>query len=92
MIDDSDVTEFSFRVDRSEYLGSERIVYGSIEGIDAAQVITAKLPARHMLPKTASGPANGIDLQCATARFAISTGMAGGHSPLKRVFADGHHR
>jgi multiple sugar transport system ATP-binding protein len=48
MIDDGSVTEFSFRVDRSEYLGSERIVYGAIEGFDPAQVITAKLPPAHV--------------------------------------------
>jgi multiple sugar transport system ATP-binding protein len=48
MIDDGAFTEFSFRVDRSEYLGSERIVYGAIEGFDAAQVITAKLPPAHV--------------------------------------------
>ena len=49
MIDDGNgnVAEFSFRVDRSEYLGSERIVYGVIEGFDA-QVITAKLPGAHV--------------------------------------------
>src|SRR5579872_6552704 len=39
MIDDGNggITEFSFRVDRSEYLGSERIVYGVIEGFDQKQ-------------------------------------------------------
>jgi multiple sugar transport system ATP-binding protein len=49
MIDNGNggVTEFSFRVDRSEYLGSERIVYGVIEGFDE-QVITAKLPPAHV--------------------------------------------
>ncbi len=49
MIDDGNgsVTELSFRVDRSEYLGSERIVYGVIDGFDA-QVITAKLPPAHV--------------------------------------------
>ncbi len=49
MIDDGNgnVTEFLFRVDRSEYLGSERIVYGVIEGFDE-QVITAKLPPAHV--------------------------------------------
>jgi len=41
-------TEFSFRVERSEYLGSERIVYGEIAGADARQVITAKLPPAHV--------------------------------------------
>ena len=36
MIDDGNaITEFSFRVDRSEYLGSERIVYGVIEGFES---------------------------------------------------------
>jgi len=44
MIDDDAFTEFSFRVDRSEYLGSERIVYGALEGFDPNQVVTAKLP------------------------------------------------
>ena len=49
MIDDGNggVTEFSFRVDRSEYLGSERIVYGVVDGFDA-KVITAKLPPAHV--------------------------------------------
>ena len=39
---------FRSRVDRSEYLGSERIVYGTIEGFDPNQVITAKLPPAHV--------------------------------------------
>ena len=34
MIEDGAATEFSFRVDRSEYLGSERIVYGVMEGFE----------------------------------------------------------
>jgi multiple sugar transport system ATP-binding protein len=48
MIDDGAFTEFSFRVDRSEYLGSERIVYGAVEGFDPNQVVTAKLPPAHV--------------------------------------------
>jgi multiple sugar transport system ATP-binding protein len=48
MIDDGAFTEFSFRVDRSEYLGSERIVYGAVEGCDPNQVVTAKLPPAHV--------------------------------------------
>ena len=49
MIDNGNggISEFSFRVDRSEYLGSERIVYGVIEGFDT-QLITAKLPPAHV--------------------------------------------
>lgn len=48
MIGDDGVTEFSFRVDRSEYLGSERIVYGVMDGFDSKQPITAKLPPAHV--------------------------------------------
>ena len=48
MITDESPTEFKFRVDRSEYLGAERIVYGSIEGFDPNQIVTAKLPPAHV--------------------------------------------
>jgi multiple sugar transport system ATP-binding protein len=48
MIEDGAATEFSFRVDRSEYLGSERIVYGVMDGFDSKQLITAKLPPAHV--------------------------------------------
>src|SRR6476661_6058353 len=48
MMDDEAYSEFKFRVDRSEYLGSERIVYGAMEGFDPGQVITAKLPPAHV--------------------------------------------
>jgi multiple sugar transport system ATP-binding protein len=48
MIEDGAVTEFSFRIDRSEYLGSERIVYGEIDGLSSVQEVTAKLPPAHV--------------------------------------------
>jgi multiple sugar transport system ATP-binding protein len=48
MMNGDKFTEFPFRVERSEYLGSERIVYGTIEGGDPSQVITAKLPPAHV--------------------------------------------
>jgi multiple sugar transport system ATP-binding protein len=48
MMEDGNFAEFSFRVDRSEYLGSERIVYGAIAGFDPKEVITAKLPPAHV--------------------------------------------
>jgi multiple sugar transport system ATP-binding protein len=48
MMNGDNFTEFSFRVERSEYLGSERIVYGTIEGSDPSEVITAKLPPAHV--------------------------------------------
>jgi multiple sugar transport system ATP-binding protein len=42
------ITEFSFCVERTEYLGSERIVYGQLEGHPSAQEVTAKLPSAHV--------------------------------------------
>ena len=48
MVDGGACTEFSFRVDRSEYLGSERIVYGVLKDFDQSQVVTAKLPPAHV--------------------------------------------
>jgi multiple sugar transport system ATP-binding protein len=48
LMEDVDATAFSFRIDRSEYLGSERIVYGMMDGFDSKQPITAKLPAAHV--------------------------------------------
>jgi multiple sugar transport system ATP-binding protein len=37
--------EMPFRVDRMEYLGSERILYGGLDGGVAKREVTAKLPA-----------------------------------------------
>jgi multiple sugar transport system ATP-binding protein len=48
MIEGSAVTEFSFRVDRVEYLGSERIVYGEVDGQGHDREVTAKLPLAHV--------------------------------------------
>jgi multiple sugar transport system ATP-binding protein len=48
MIKDAAFKEFNFRVDRSEYLGSERIVYGVLEGFDPNLVVTARLPPAHV--------------------------------------------
>jgi multiple sugar transport system ATP-binding protein len=48
MMEDQNFGEFKFRVDRSEYLGSERIVYGVVEGFDPKQIVTAKLPPAHV--------------------------------------------
>jgi multiple sugar transport system ATP-binding protein len=52
MLENGAATEFSFRVDRSEYLGSERIVYGVLDGFDPKQLITSKLPPAHVDEKT----------------------------------------
>jgi multiple sugar transport system ATP-binding protein len=52
MIEDSDseVTEFSFRIDRTEYPGSERIAHGRIDGLRFVAEVTAKLPPAHVPP------------------------------------------
>jgi multiple sugar transport system ATP-binding protein len=48
LIEDGEVSEFSFRVSRTEYLGSERIVYGELDGRAAEHEVTARLPAAHV--------------------------------------------
>ncbi len=41
-------TDFGFRVERIEHLGSEHIIYGSLEGFDTSAEVTAKLPQVHV--------------------------------------------
>ena len=48
MVEDGEVAEFSFRVERSEYLGSERIFYGKLDGLPSTAEVTAKLPPAHV--------------------------------------------
>jgi multiple sugar transport system ATP-binding protein len=43
------VVEFPFRVDRVEYLGSEHVLYGALDGRAAKREVTAKLPAHAAL-------------------------------------------
>jgi multiple sugar transport system ATP-binding protein len=45
LLDGAALAELSFRIDRMEYLGSERILDGAIEGHEAKREVTAKLPA-----------------------------------------------
>jgi len=45
MLDGAALSELPFRIDRMEYLGSERILYGTLDGVQAKREITAKLPA-----------------------------------------------
>jgi multiple sugar transport system ATP-binding protein len=45
MLNGAPLTELPFRIERMEYLGSERILYGTIEGMAAKRQVTAKLPA-----------------------------------------------
>jgi multiple sugar transport system ATP-binding protein len=45
MLDGAVLSELPFRIDRMEYLGSERILYGALDGFQAKREVTAKLPA-----------------------------------------------
>jgi len=45
LLNGSAIVEMPFRIDRMEYLGSERILYGGLEGRVAKREVTAKLPA-----------------------------------------------
>jgi multiple sugar transport system ATP-binding protein len=49
LLNGSAVVEFPFRVDRVEYLGSEHILYGALDGRAAKREVTAKLPAHATL-------------------------------------------
>src|SRR5215471_18614267 len=49
LLNGSAVLEFPFRVDRVEYLGSEHILYGALDGRAAKREVTAKLPAHATL-------------------------------------------
>jgi multiple sugar transport system ATP-binding protein len=49
------VVEFPFRIDRIEYLGSEHILYGELEGRTAKREVTAKLPAHATLDGISPG-------------------------------------
>jgi multiple sugar transport system ATP-binding protein len=45
MLNGGTLAEMPFHIERMEYLGSERILYGEIENRHAKRVVTAKLPA-----------------------------------------------
>jgi multiple sugar transport system ATP-binding protein len=47
--------DMPFRVDRMEYLGSERILYGELQGRTAKREVTAKLPAHVALDGISAG-------------------------------------
>jgi multiple sugar transport system ATP-binding protein len=55
LLNGSRVQEFNFRVDRMEYLGSERILYGALDGRSAKREVTSKLPAHVALDGISAG-------------------------------------
>jgi multiple sugar transport system ATP-binding protein len=55
LLNGAPVVEFPFRVDRVEYLGSEHILYGALDGRKAKREVTAKLPAHATLAGISPG-------------------------------------
>jgi multiple sugar transport system ATP-binding protein len=49
LLNGAPVVEFPFRIDRIEYLGSEHILYGALDGRTTKREVTAKLPAHATL-------------------------------------------
>jgi multiple sugar transport system ATP-binding protein len=92
MIEDDAAADFSFRVDRSEYLGSERIVYGVMEGFDSKQSITAKLPGAHVAEEgIRTGEWHAFAVKKSSLRHFDTSGNRI-NSHLRGVFTDGRHR
>ena len=92
MIDDDGAAEFSFRVDRSEYLGSERIVYGVMEGFDPKPADHrqaaggARRRGKH--PHRRVAPLRGAEQLASALRHERQPNQP----PLSGVFTDGRHR
>jgi multiple sugar transport system ATP-binding protein len=55
LLNGTPVVKFPFRVDRIEYLGSEHILYGALDGRVARREVTAKLPAHATLDGISPG-------------------------------------
>src|SRR5216683_2210429 len=55
LLDGAALAELAFRIDRMEYLGSERILYGVLDGMAAKREVTAKLPAHVPLAGISAG-------------------------------------
>ena len=84
MIEDGPATEFSFRVDRVEYLGSERIVYGEIDGRHSGARGHREIATRRMSRQTASVQAIGMPSRFAMRHCAISTMTASGRTGTEK--------
>ena len=55
LLNGAPVRELPFRIDRVEYLGSEHILYGALDGMVARREVTAKLPAHATLEGISRG-------------------------------------
>jgi multiple sugar transport system ATP-binding protein len=69
LLNGSAVMEMPFRVDRMEYLGSERILYGGLEGRVAKREVTAKLPAHVALNGISPGAWHAFAVRGTELRF-----------------------
>jgi multiple sugar transport system ATP-binding protein len=69
MLDGAALAELSFRIDRMEYLGSERILYGVLDGMAAKREVTAKLPAHVPLAGIRAGEWHPFAVRKAELRF-----------------------
>ena len=92
MIKDATFTEFKFRVDRSEYLGSERIVYGVLEGFDpnagGHRKTSAGARRRRMDPARRVASLRRAQQRAAPFRQRRQAD----EPPLKGIFANGRNR
>jgi multiple sugar transport system ATP-binding protein len=68
------LVEMPFRVDRMEYLGSERILYGGLEGKVAKREVTAKLPAHVALDGIRAGEWHDFAVRQSELRYFDSEG------------------
>jgi len=69
LLNGAPVVEFPFRVERVEYLGSEHILYGSLEGRIAKREVTAKLPAHATLKGISPGAWHAFAVREAELRY-----------------------
>ena len=68
MFENDDTVEYPFRVQRVEYLGSERVLYGSLDGVADSEV-TAKLPAHLQLYGVRQGEAHPFAIRRSALRY-----------------------
>ena len=75
LLNGSALMELPFRIDRVEYLGSERILYGGLEGRVAKREVTAKLPAHVVLDGIHAGEWHAFAVRERELRYFDRTGL-----------------
>jgi multiple sugar transport system ATP-binding protein len=69
MLENDDIVEYPFRVRRAEYLGSERVLYGTLDGAGHETEVTAKLPAHLELYGVREGEAHPFAIRRSALRY-----------------------